>query len=133
MAKVSGRGWPVKAEGVSPASPYTSRRPDPERQERSGRGVVHKGRGLLDPRGWRRSRRAGRRRREGSGELNGDPRFQDSDELRSLIAQGRERGYLTFEQIAATLEEVEVTKEQVRDLHALPDRARRRRDRARTA
>jgi RNA polymerase primary sigma factor len=43
--------------------------------------------------------------------------FQDSDELRSLITQGQERGYLTFEQIAATLEEVEVTKEQVRDLH----------------
>jgi RNA polymerase primary sigma factor len=50
-------------------------------------------------------------------ELQGDPRFQDSDELRSLIAEGRERGYLTFEQIASTLEEVEVTKEQVRDLH----------------
>jgi RNA polymerase primary sigma factor len=44
--------------------------------------------------------------------------FHDSDELRSLIAHGQERGYLTFEQIAATLEEVDVTKEQVRDLHA---------------
>ena len=51
-------------------------------------------------------------------ELNGDASFADSDELRSLIAQGHERGYLTFEQIAGTLEEVEVTKEQVRDLHA---------------
>ena len=51
-------------------------------------------------------------------ELNGDLSFSDSDELRSLIVQGRERGYLTFEQIAGTLEEVEVTKEQVRDLHA---------------
>ncbi len=51
-------------------------------------------------------------------ELNGDLPFSDSDELRSLIAQGRERGYLTFEHIAATLEEVEVTKEQVHDLHA---------------
>jgi len=50
-------------------------------------------------------------------ELQGDLRFQDSDELRSLIAEGRERGFLTFEQIASTLEEVEVTKEQVRDLH----------------
>jgi RNA polymerase primary sigma factor len=50
--------------------------------------------------------------------LNGDPPFPESDELRALIAQGRERGYLTFEQIAETLEEVEVTKEQVRDLHA---------------
>jgi RNA polymerase primary sigma factor len=51
-------------------------------------------------------------------ELNGDLPFHDSEELRSLISQGRERGYLTFEQIAGTLEEVEVTKEQVQDLHA---------------
>jgi RNA polymerase primary sigma factor len=52
-----------------------------------------------------------------SADLNGDLPFQDSEELRSLISQGRERGYLTFEQIAGTLEEVEVTKEQVHDLH----------------
>jgi RNA polymerase primary sigma factor len=44
--------------------------------------------------------------------------FTDSEELRGLIALGRERGYLTFEQIAATLEEVEVTKEQVSSLHS---------------
>ncbi|MFL5892831.1 MAG: sigma-70 family RNA polymerase sigma factor, partial [Solirubrobacterales bacterium] len=50
-------------------------------------------------------------------ELNGDLPFQDSEELRTLISQGRERGYLTFEQIAGTLEEVEVTKEQVQSLH----------------
>jgi RNA polymerase primary sigma factor len=50
---------------------------------------------------------------------------QDSDEqqagpqeLQALVALGRERGYLTFEQIASTLEEVEVTKEQVSGLHA---------------
>jgi RNA polymerase primary sigma factor len=43
--------------------------------------------------------------------------FLDSDELRALVAAGRERGFLTFEEIAACLEEVEVTKEQVRDLH----------------
>jgi RNA polymerase primary sigma factor len=54
---------------------------------------------------------------EATAELNGDLPFSDSDELRSLITQGRERGYLTFEEIAGTLEEVEVTKEQVRDLH----------------
>jgi len=51
-------------------------------------------------------------------ELNGDLPFQDTEELRTLISQGRERGYLTFEEIAGTLEEVEVTKEQVQDLHA---------------
>jgi RNA polymerase primary sigma factor len=42
----------------------------------------------------------------------------EADELRGLIAQGRERGYLTFEEIASTLEEVDVTKEQVSGLHA---------------
>ena len=50
-------------------------------------------------------------------ELNGDLPFQDSEELRALISQGHERGYLTFEQIAGTLEEVDVTKEQVQALH----------------
>ena len=40
------------------------------------------------------------------------------EELQGLIAQGRERGYLTFEQISVTLEEVEITKEQVSQLHA---------------
>jgi RNA polymerase primary sigma factor len=43
--------------------------------------------------------------------------FADLDELRKLISQGQDRGYLTFEQIAATLEEVEVTKDQVAQLH----------------
>src|SRR5918993_3786564 len=33
-------------------------------------------------------------------------------------AEGGERGYLTFEQISSTLEEVEITKEQVTQLHA---------------
>ena len=35
-----------------------------------------------------------------------------------LIAEARDRGYVTFEEIGACLEEVEVTKEQVQDLHA---------------
>jgi RNA polymerase primary sigma factor len=39
------------------------------------------------------------------------------DDLRQLIAEGQDRGFLTFEQIASTLEEVEVTKEQIHDLH----------------
>ena len=42
----------------------------------------------------------------------------ESEELRSLVVEGRERGSLTFEEIAACLEEVEVTKEQVQALHA---------------
>jgi RNA polymerase primary sigma factor len=55
---------------------------------------------------------------EDAAHLNGEPPFGDVDELRALIAQGRERGFLTFEEIAGTLEEVEVTKEQVQGLHA---------------
>jgi RNA polymerase primary sigma factor len=47
-----------------------------------------------------------------------DVPFADHDELRGLIARGQERGYLTFEQIASTLEEVEVTKEQLGRFHA---------------
>ena len=47
-----------------------------------------------------------------------DGGLPESDELRELISHGRERGYLTFEQISATLDEVELTKEQVQGLHA---------------
>jgi len=39
------------------------------------------------------------------------------EELRTLIQEGQERGYLTIEQITATLEEVEITKEQLQELH----------------
>jgi len=49
---------------------------------------------------------------------SGEQPFVESDELRSLVASGTERGYLTFEEIAHTLEEVELTKEQVGELHA---------------
>ncbi len=49
-------------------------------------------------------------------ELPGAPSLE-VEELRALVAEGRERGYLTFEEIAGCLDEVEVTKEQVRDLH----------------
>jgi RNA polymerase primary sigma factor len=44
--------------------------------------------------------------------------FADGEQLGRLIAEGSERGYLTFEEIASTLEEVEVTKEQVVALHS---------------
>ena len=43
--------------------------------------------------------------------------FGDVEELRTLVAEGKERGYLTFEEIAVCLEEVDVTKEQVAALH----------------
>jgi RNA polymerase primary sigma factor len=47
-----------------------------------------------------------------------DAPFADIEELGTLVSEGRERGYLTFEEIAACLEEVEVTKEQVQELHS---------------
>ncbi|MCD6727348.1 MAG: sigma-70 family RNA polymerase sigma factor [Solirubrobacteraceae bacterium] len=40
------------------------------------------------------------------------------EELRQLVQEGQERGYLTIEQVTACLEEVEVTRDQVRELHA---------------
>jgi RNA polymerase primary sigma factor len=40
------------------------------------------------------------------------------EEFGFLIAEGMERGFVTFEQIASCLEEVEVTKEQVHELHS---------------
>ena len=39
------------------------------------------------------------------------------DELRTLITEGQERGFLTFDDISTALEEVDVTKEQLRELH----------------
>ncbi len=47
-----------------------------------------------------------------------EARFMEVEELRALAVEGRERGYLTFEEIAACLDEVEVTKEQISDFRA---------------
>jgi RNA polymerase primary sigma factor len=44
--------------------------------------------------------------------------IHELDELRNLITEGQERGFLTFDDISTALEEVEVTKEQLRELHA---------------
>ena len=55
---------------------------------------------------------------QGLGQDSDAQPFAEPEELQRLIAQGREQGYLTFEQIAATLEEVEVTKEEVSALHS---------------
>ena len=46
-----------------------------------------------------------------------DAPFSEVEELQALVVEGRERGFLTFEEVAACLEEVEVTKEQVHELH----------------
>jgi RNA polymerase primary sigma factor len=53
--------------------------------------------------------------------LSDDAPVAEIDELRSLIAEGQERGFLSFAQIEACLEEAEVTKEQVQELHAYLD------------
>jgi RNA polymerase primary sigma factor len=51
-------------------------------------------------------------------EDTGESPFLEIEELRTLVADGRERGYLTLEEIASTLEEVDVTKEQISDFKA---------------
>ena len=43
--------------------------------------------------------------------------FGDVDELRSLVADARERGFATPEEIAAALEEQEPSPEQVSELY----------------
>ena len=53
--------------------------------------------------------------------LSDDAPIAELDELRPLIAEGQEHGFLTFAEIEACLEEVEVTKEQVQELHAYLD------------
>ncbi|HLJ03093.1 MAG TPA: sigma-70 family RNA polymerase sigma factor [Solirubrobacteraceae bacterium] len=50
--------------------------------------------------------------------LGDETPIAELEELRGLIAEGQERGFLTFDQIAGCLEEAEVTKEQVRELHS---------------
>jgi RNA polymerase primary sigma factor len=53
--------------------------------------------------------------------LSDEAPVTELEEFRSLIVEGQERGFLTFDQIAACLEEFEVTKEQVQELHAYLD------------
>jgi RNA polymerase primary sigma factor len=53
--------------------------------------------------------------------LSDDAPIVELEELRPLIAEGQERGFLTFDEIRTWLEESEVTKEQVQELHAYLD------------
>jgi hypothetical protein len=53
--------------------------------------------------------------------LSDEAPITELDEFRPLITEGQERGFLTFDQIASCLEENEVTKEQVQELHAYLD------------
>ena len=56
--------------------------------------------------------------REGDTGLAEDVSIVDMDELSGLIAEGQDKGVLTIDRIQTCLEEVEVTKEQVQELHA---------------
>jgi RNA polymerase primary sigma factor len=53
--------------------------------------------------------------------LRDDAPIAELEELRQLIVDGQERGFLTFEELATCLDEVEVTKEQIQELRAYLD------------
>ncbi len=55
--------------------------------------------------------------------LGDETPISELEELRTLILEGQERGYLTFAEIEACLEEAEVTKEQIQELHGFLDEA----------
>jgi RNA polymerase primary sigma factor len=55
--------------------------------------------------------------------LNEPAPFQESEELRDFVNEAQDRGYLTQEEMTSFLEEVDLTDEQLKDLHAhLTDR-----------
>src|SRR6478672_2079409 len=49
--------------------------------------------------------------------LTVDISLPDIDELKALVQEGQEKGYLTFDEVAQTLEEIELTKEQLEDFY----------------
>jgi RNA polymerase primary sigma factor len=53
--------------------------------------------------------------------LSDEAPITEFEELRPLIASGQERGFLTFDEIASCLEEVDITKEQIQELHSYLD------------
>src|SRR4029078_4226439 len=54
----------------------------------------------------------------GQGMLTVEYSLPDIEELTRLVEVGQEKGFLTYEEIATVLEEVEISKEQVEDLHS---------------
>src|SRR5881296_1917056 len=56
-------------------------------------------------------------RDKADGLLADEAPIHELDELQGLIVEGQERGFLTIEEITTCLEEVEVTKEQIAELH----------------
>ena len=49
--------------------------------------------------------------------LTVDISLPDVEELQKLVEQGQEKGFLTYDEIVAGLEEVELTKEQIEDFY----------------
>jgi RNA polymerase primary sigma factor len=54
----------------------------------------------------------------GHGMLTVEYSLPDIEELARLVEAGQEKGFLTYEEIATVLEEVEISKDQVEDLHS---------------
>jgi RNA polymerase primary sigma factor len=50
--------------------------------------------------------------------LTVDITLPDIEELNKLVVEGQEKGFLTYDEIVAGLEEVELTKEQVEDFYS---------------
>jgi len=46
-------------------------------------------------------------------------KHQDREELQKLVAEGKEKGFLSYDEIATGLEDVELTKEQVEDFYTV--------------
>src|SRR3954449_8114040 len=49
--------------------------------------------------------------------LTVDAALPEVEELQKLVAEGQEKGYLNYDEIATALEDVELTKEQVEDFY----------------
>jgi len=54
----------------------------------------------------------------GHGMLTVEYSLPDIEELARLVEAGQEKGFLTYDEIASVLEEVEISKEQVEELHS---------------
>ena len=65
----------------------------------------------------RQSERGRYRRSLGAEFWAGDGR-PDAEELQRLVAEGVEKGFLTYDEISAALEDVELTREQIDDFYA---------------
>ena len=49
--------------------------------------------------------------------LTVDITLPDIEELQKLVVDGQEKGFLTYDEIVAGLEEVDLTKEQIEDFY----------------